>query len=286
MNSEELLFAQRRLRGSLLTTREAVMPGASDLAAHLLLYLDDADHCWQLTLDWLRRALDADRVDGGFAVPGAIYRPSGESLRGDVQLATTVGMAFNPADAAVRTVWTSSTPVVFEDVARDARFAERTRAQLLALGMHAKLAMALRDGGAPLALMCCNWASVPRRWNAHLYRQVGELSSQVLSPIFAAAFTVRNEPGSDVPAAPRSHAADGRTLRPGRAWLLDDLTPGELDVARLVVTGMSYKEIAARLNRSFSTVDHRLRSIREKSGARSTARMISMLSDLLSLQQA
>jgi hypothetical protein len=50
-------------------------------------------------------------------------------------------------------------------------------------------------------------------------------------------------------------------------------------------TGRGWKRAcsgnSARLNRSFSTVDHRLRAIREKLGARSTARIVAMLSDLL-----
>ena len=42
---------------------------------------------------------------------------------------------------------------------------------------------------------------------------------------------------------------------------------------------MSYKEIARHLNRSFSTVDHQLRSVRTKLGVRSTSRLVRLLSD-------
>ena len=54
-----------------------------------------------------------------------------------------------------------------------------------------------------------------------------------------------------------------------------------LEVARLVATGLSYKEVARRLDRSFSTVDHQLRSIRDKLGARSTARLVHLLNERL-----
>jgi DNA-binding CsgD family transcriptional regulator len=279
MNSEDLLYVQRRLRGCLLDTRRATMPGSSDLTAHLLLYLDDADHCWRLIMQWMRRSLDADRVDGGFASPGAIYRPSDESVRDDLPAA--VDMAFEPGDAALSTVWCAPGAVVFDNVAHDKRFAPRARAQLLAIDTRTKLAIALRDGGAPVGLMCCNWGGEGRRLKFDLCQQVGELSNQILSPILAAAFSFKNADGLAITAQSHDQVPARGVGEAGHAGFLAELTPCEFEVARLVVTGMSYKEIAARLNRSFSTVDHHLRAIREKSGARSTARMIAMLSHLL-----
>ena len=55
------------------------------------------------------------------------------------------------------------------------------------------------------------------------------------------------------------------------------LTPAERRVAELAATGMSYKEIARRLDRSFSTIDHQLRSVRRKLGARSAGRLVRKL---------
>jgi len=55
------------------------------------------------------------------------------------------------------------------------------------------------------------------------------------------------------------------------------LTPAERRVALLAATGMSYKEIARQLDRSFSTVDHQLRSVREKLGVRSASQLVRIL---------
>lgn len=57
------------------------------------------------------------------------------------------------------------------------------------------------------------------------------------------------------------------------------LTPAELKVASLVAKGLSCNEIARRLDRSLSTVDHQSRSIRDKLGARSTARLVHLLTE-------
>ncbi|MGL6209029.1 MAG: LuxR C-terminal-related transcriptional regulator, partial [Paracoccaceae bacterium] len=62
------------------------------------------------------------------------------------------------------------------------------------------------------------------------------------------------------------------------AATLAGLTRSETEVARLVAKGLSYKEIARLRGRSFSTIDHQLRSIREKTGAASTATLIHLLS--------
>jgi DNA-binding CsgD family transcriptional regulator len=269
MNGEELLHAQRLLRASLLDTRRALMPGAADLVAHLLLYLDDSDRCWQLSLDWLRAQVGADRVDGGFAAPWSVYRPCAESVRQDLTMPSSVGKAFDPNDSSVRSVWASPQAVVFDDIAQDRRFSSQTRQSLLSLNARAKLALALRVQNGPVGLVCCDWVRERRQWKGELLRQVSSLAGEVLSPIMAAAWQLRGE---------REPAAPGGGADPGA---FPALTAGELAVARLVVTGLSYKEIAVRLSRSFSTVDHRLRAIREKLGVRSTARMTAMLSELL-----
>ena len=57
------------------------------------------------------------------------------------------------------------------------------------------------------------------------------------------------------------------------------LTPADWRVARLIAIGLSYKEVARQLDRSLSTVDHHLRSIRDKLGPRSTARLVHLLNE-------
>jgi DNA-binding NarL/FixJ family response regulator len=58
---------------------------------------------------------------------------------------------------------------------------------------------------------------------------------------------------------------------------LAKLTSSEIDIARLVAKGLSYKEIARIRGRSFSTIDHQLRSIRQKTGMSSTSALVSLL---------
>ena len=67
MDDDDFLRIQRELRARLFEGSAAIRwrPGR-ELAAQLLLYLDDVESCWRLTTEWLRDTLDADRVDGGY----------------------------------------------------------------------------------------------------------------------------------------------------------------------------------------------------------------------------
>lgn len=220
LHGEDLLQAQRRLRNQLFEgggTPHAGVPGALDLAARMLVYLDDEAQCWQLMLDWVGVTLGADRI---------------------------VGSAMPPIPCAIHAV-------------RAARLAGSDGG--------AQVALVLRDGELPVGLVLCDWHAAPPGWTPPLLDAMQVVARTMLGPILAAATGVGAAAPSQV----------------GERALTASLTPGELDVARLVVTGMSYKEIAQRLNRSFSTVDHRLRAIREKLGARSTARMVALLSEML-----
>lgn len=276
MNSEELIQTQRHLRSSLLDApigpRVTSMRGSADLTAHMLLYLDDSERCWQLALQWLRRTLDADRTDGGFSRPDSIYQPQVESLRHDAQIPSSVGTVIDAREQSVRCVWDSSAAVVFENVNADRRFTPALRAQLLSMGTHAKLAIPLHTGNAPNGLICCDWTRAGAHWSAEQCQSLSEFAQRVLSPVFSAIYRARRD-------AEEAREREVIAL-PGAVHL----TQAELSVARLAVQGLSYKEIARQLNRSFSTVDHRLRTIRDKLGASSTARMICMLSDILTQQ--
>jgi DNA-binding CsgD family transcriptional regulator len=267
VDAEHLLELQRELRGRLLDRRQIAWRPARDLAAHMLLHLDDAECCLQLSVQWLRDAFDADRVDAGFGSPrDVIYRPQAEALRSTRSVPSMVGARIDAADGGVQGVWASRRIVVFRDIAQERRMGERLRASLLGSGARSILATALRDRGAPVGLTCADWMERRVDMSDTRCARLQELSDDVLGPIISAARHLAEE------------AADAGPAPSGKAWAaLRDLTPAERRVARLAATGMSYKEIARQLNRSFSTVDHQLRSVRRKLGVRSTGRLVRIL---------
>ncbi|MBB3178687.1 LuxR C-terminal-related transcriptional regulator [Variovorax sp. Sphag1AA] len=260
IHSDHVLQAQRRLRGSLLDDR-CTLPWrpAREFAAQMLLYVEDPLQCWRVGVECLRELLDADRVDGGFAQPGqALYAPLAESLRPGRGVPSVVGAAMDARDPSLAAVWSSHDMVMFGDVANDARFGPAMRAQLSSIGTGAKLAISLHDGNRPLGLLCADWIEPRSGWQSEACLHLPLLARSVLTPVLTAARSLGETDGDPPPA-------------------VAGLTPAELKVARMAATGMSYKEIARELGRSFSTVDHQLRSARDKLGVASTARLASVL---------
>ena len=261
-----MLGLQRQLRERLLNRRQIAWRPARDLAAHMLLHLDDANGCLELAVHWMRDAFDADRVGAGFGAPAdVIYRPQAESLRSTRVVPSMVGAPIDAADDGVQRVWASRRVVVYRDIAQERRMGPRLRASLLGTGSRSIIATALRDHGPPVGLTCTDWMDCTVDATDSRCVRLQQLSDEVLGPIISAARSLHD----DADANTRSNSNASIALR--------ELTPAERRVAELAANGMSYKAIARRLNRSFSTIDHQLRSVRRKLGARSAGQLVRIL---------
>ena len=267
----ELLAAQRVLRDRILCGKGGVEARQQrDLAAEMLLYLDDPQSCWQASARWLMSVTAAHRIDAGFSsAQDACYRPMFELVRADVMLPSVVGAAMDARDPGIACVWESSRVVVLDDVGGDRRLGTDLRAALFAAGTRRKLAVALRDAQGDVGLMCVD-AVAGAAWRADECTQFDNVARNVIAPILAAArrLTVESVESAD---SDRAACRAGAAQRPEECR---GLTPAELRVAHLVLAGCSYKEIARKLGRSASTIDHHLRSMREKLGVNSTAKLM------------
>ena len=271
IDDHDLLALQRQFRGRLFEGAQALRwrPGR-ELAAQFLLYLDNPQACWRLLVQWLRDTLDADRVDAGFGgyigADGQVcdYVVAAEVQRESLPQPSVLGLHFSAAEPGLRAVWGGPGIAPIADVAQESSFTQDLRDALLLAGTASKLAIALRDGHHPVGMICADWQRCAPRWKHEVCNELPQLASTALGPLLgvAAALAQRERAA----AAPVDLAA---------------LTPAELKVARLAAGGLSYKEIARQLGRSLSTIDHQLRSIREKLGARSTARLVHRLSEQL-----
>ena len=290
--SADILHVQRTLRTRLFEGPQAIRwrPGR-ELVAHMLLYLDDAPACWRIVTEWVREQLDADRVDGGFGgfvgVQGLVqdYVVLAEVQRASLHLPSVQGLRFNAASPCLRNVWREPTLCALPEVGQDPGFTDDERLTLLALGTSAKLALPIRDGMQPVGLMCADWHREVPRWRDDPCQQIAELAQRALGPVLAAVAACQRASGG-VQADRAIHGESPQLLLRAAgghpaAGPLACLTAAELKVAQLVVNGLSYKEVARQLKRSLSTVDHQLRSIRDKLGVRSTARLVHVLTEHL-----
>ncbi|MEI3854730.1 MULTISPECIES: helix-turn-helix transcriptional regulator [unclassified Ensifer] len=273
----DIFATQRRLRGQLLDGSFIRYAPARDLAAHMLLRLDDLAACWSLATHWLRKELECHRVDAGFGAPHATtYLPSlAEAKDANYDVPTLGGSVVDNHDPIMQAMWLAPRPVVFADIKQDRRLQMRLRQRLSKARTKTKFGGALRAGNGSYGLICADWTEHFAPNDSNIYDRFEQTVVDVLGPIIAVAKAIddREHPdrGGRAQGVPAGIADGSRNVS------AVTLTVSETEVARLVAKGMSYKEIALIRGRSFSTIDHQLRSIRQKTGVSSTSALISLL---------
>ncbi|MGY3129713.1 hypothetical protein ACVWZM_000395 [Bradyrhizobium sp. USDA 4501] len=103
---EDVFVKQRKLRTRLLDCGAIRNAHARDLAAHMLLYLDDLSGCWSIATSWLRAELRCQRVDTGFGMREARdYFPGfAEAKDANYDVPSFGGKAVDNRDAAMQDV--------------------------------------------------------------------------------------------------------------------------------------------------------------------------------------
>ena len=271
-----VFVVQRRLRTRLLDHGPIRYAQARDLAAHMLLYLDDLPGCWSIATSWLRAELGCQRVDTGFGMREARdYFPGfAEAKDTNYDVPSFGGRAVDNRDIAMQAMWLDPRPVIFADIKQDSRITMRLRQRRSGARTKSKFAWALRTGRGSYGLICADWTEHFAPWESGIYDCFEQTVSDVLSPVIAAAKEIADQ---DPHRNGETWGNYPSTLSMCLSASLAALTRSEIEVARLVVKGLSYKEIARIRRRSFSTIDHQLRSIRQKTGVSSTSALISLL---------
>lgn len=275
--AEALLAAQRQLRRDILDDASgAQWKPARDLAAHMLLYLDSPTLCAGTASYWIRDAFCCDRADIGLGHPSnRLYEPGfAESRSIDNGVDSIAGLSVDNRDKGVRALWFSDRPLIYGDLSQDARFGSELRHWFVRNGARSKLAWSLSNRGLPLGLICIDWVKQAIPSDSDIVGRFQDLCRDVLNPIMGASLALSVARHASACAHPEAGNADPET---GIAGLLDRLSDAELRVAQLAASGLAYKEIAHVLNRSFSTIDHQLRSVRTKLKVRNQAELVALL---------
>ena len=271
---------QRRLRAALLDQPAVRYKPARDLAAHMLLHLDDLTGCWSIAANWLRAELGCHRVDTGFGTQAAPeYFPGfAEAKSSDHDIPSFAGRPVDNRDAMMQAMWRDAHPLAYADIKHDNRVSIRMRQRMSGARTRSKLAWSLRTPQGSFGLICADWTEHLVSVDSGLYDCFEQTVADVLSPIIFVAKAISGQEPEAAGSATQWHMGTAILPKSAGELVFAGLTPSETEVARLVARGLSYKEIARLRGRSFSTIDHQLRSIREKTGAASTAALIHLLS--------
>jgi DNA-binding CsgD family transcriptional regulator len=266
IDPDALLGTQRRLRDRLLNGgRAGSLASGRELAAEMLLYLDDPQCCLESCGRRLVETIGGDRVDAGFSNSKvSFYEPAFEFTRAGVHLRKLAGIPMDASDPSIASVWASQHVVIFTDIRNDRRLRPALKRTLLKAGTERKLAVALREDAQEVGLLCIDATVGTPNWDDSSLEWLDAIAREVLAPILCAVRSFAEESEEDAPTAFSNAAPIHRVV----------LTTAEKRIARLVLAGLSYKEIARQVNRSTSTVDHQLRSLRAKLGVISTAKLV------------
>jgi DNA-binding CsgD family transcriptional regulator len=273
-----ILAAQRQLRNRLLDRSTIRYRHARDLAAHMLLRLDDLPGCWSVATNWLRAELGCQRVDTGFGMCEAKDYFPGFAEAKDANFDVPsfgCGKAVDNRDVAMQAMWLDPRPLIFADIKQDRRVTMRLRQRMSGARTKSKLAWALRTERGGYGLICADWTEHLVPWESGLYDCFEQTVTDVLGPIIAVSKQIADQGSRGEVGKPQGSLAAYAGVSDTAS--LATLTASELEIARLVAKGMSYKEIARVRDRSLSTIDHQLRSIRQKTGASSTSALVSLL---------
>lgn len=270
---------QRRLRTRLLDGGAIRYSRARDLTAHMLLHLDDLSGCWSIATNWLRAELGCQRVDTGFGIREAKdYFPGfAEAKDTNYDVPSFGGKAVDNRDIAMQAMWLEPRPLIFADIKQDNRIKTLLRQRLAGARTKSKFAWALRTERGTYGLICADWTEHFVPWESGLYDCFEQTVTDVLSPVIAVAKEIADQDPRDSNGERQSSHPLTLSMGLSGTASLATLTGSEIEVARLVAKGLSYKEIARIRRRSFSTIDHQLRSIRQKAGVSSTSALVSLL---------
>lgn len=278
----DVFEAQRRLRVRLLDTTTIDTSKARDLAAYMLLSIDNLESCWSIATSWLRDELGCHRVDTGFGSASDRYYSPGfaEARNADFDVPSFGGGTVFNKDPAMQAMWLGTRPVVFADIKQDSRVTTYLRNRIAGAKTKSKFGSALRSKSGSYGLVCADWTEHLAPNESGLYDCFETTVRDVLGPIIAVSREIsRVANGADDTAKHGVLNAD-QTDEDSSEQLLQALTASETEVAKFVAQGLSYKEIARIRGRSVSTIDHQLRSIRQKTGVSSTAGLVSLFSRL------
>ncbi|SLN74673.1 LuxR C-terminal-related transcriptional regulator [Oceanibacterium hippocampi] len=278
--AEAQLSVQRELRRNILDDASGPQwAQARDLAAHMLLHLDSPLDCSRIASRWIREAFRCDRADIGLGSPSdQFYAPGfAESRSPDDEIVSIAGLSVNNRDKGVRALWFSERPLVYADLSQESRFGTELRRWFLKNGVRSKLAWSISNRGAPLGLICIDWIEQPLPWSSALVDRFQDVCDGILNPIIGSSFALNAAYGCGDASDSGLRSADGSVHDADITCLLKHLSDAELRVAQLAACGLRYKEIAFALDRSFSTIDHQLRSVRTKLNVRNQAELVGLL---------
>ena len=220
-----------------------------DVAAHLILEIDDPRTQLAIACRFVSEHLDACRVDAGFGnAKDEIWTASVEHRNAASSAPSIVNLHLPNQSGVVQRVWKSATPVNYQDCLKAPKFAP-FRDGFKELRTKSMVVQRLAVDRTKFGIMCVDQTTHARRWKPQEMEFLHDFCRNTLSPLSAIA---------------RFRKLQEHPI----------LTKAEFEAVKLAAAGLTYKEIARRLGKSVRTIEHQLRNARQKTGATNQADLV------------
>ena len=222
-------------------------------AAQMILYIDNPQEVVRVGLQYLVSELSVCRADAGFATPSHLhYTPIAEFCNINTSPPSITGMVIPNQHKAMQQVWKSSVPVKYE-IVKDNEVLGDLRQPLMDLGCKSMLMQKLMWEDEPIGIVCVDYTIHDHTWSQIEIKFMESFCAMFLGPLAAISNYWFN---------PKLHS------------MFSKPTDSELKAIRLAASGLSYKQIAGKLDKSVRTIENQFRNARKRLGARNQIELI------------
>lgn len=220
--------------------RRGYQPDTLSCVANLILNVDDSREMMRLGLQHMVTQLGASRADAGMLTPrDPVYAPQDFYYNLEVDAPTCDGVSYSNRAAMLRTTWASRTPVFCRNVRGDPLFTD-SMPEFEQIGTTSILFQQLTLDERPVGITCIDYVGEEHEWKPHELRFVHGFCTEFLGPLIGIHRYWNDE-------------TENQLRKP---------TEAELEAIRLAAEGLSSKEIARQLDKSYRTIENQLRHAR------------------------
>ena len=225
---------------------ETVPADMLDCVAHMIISIESPKDTVRIALEYMGRSLATCRADAGFATPtDREYSPLSEYCSETSRPPTLEKFVISNQHELMQRVWQQSTPVIYENVETNPLL-EGAPEPLLQIKSKSMLMQRLVWDREPIGISCVDHTKQSHIWSDEEVAFMNQFCNLFFAPLAGI---------SNYWHFPSMHQMFKRP------------SDSELAAIRLAAQGMSYKQIADKLNKSVRTIDNQLRNARKRLNA-------------------
>ena len=224
-----------------------------DCVAHMIIAIENPKDTVHIGLSYIGNHLSACRADAGFATPtDSTYTPISEYCNEESKPPSVSSLILSNQHEVMQRVWRSRAPVKYEKVSSNPLL-EDVQDILSSIQSKSMLMQRLVWDKDPIGISCVDHTLKEHEWDDEEVNFMHQFCTQFFAPLAGISNYWHN---------PTMHQ------------MFKKPSDSELSAIRLSAEGLSYKRIAAELNKSVRTIENQLRNARLRLNAANQAELI------------